>query len=114
MGHILSKKGIAVDPEKIKAIEDWPTPTSVTDIRSFLGLAGYYQKFIENLSRIASPMPALQKKANKFLWTTKCEESFQKLKKFLMTAPILGIANPDGDFVVCTDASKEGLGGILL
>ena len=66
-----------VDPKNIKAIEDWPTPTSVIDIRSFLGLASYYRNFIENFSRIACPMTALQKKENKFLWTTKCEESFQ-------------------------------------
>ena len=76
MGHIISKTWIAVDPKNIKAIEDWPTPISVTDIRSFLGLVGYYLKFIDNLSRIACRMNALQKKENKFLWTTKCEESF--------------------------------------
>ena len=65
-----------MDPKMIRAIEDWPTPTSVTDIRSFLGLAGYYRKFIEKFSRIACPMTALKKKENKFLRTTKCEEIF--------------------------------------
>ena len=103
-----------MDLENIKVVKDCPTPTSVTDIRSFLGLVGYYQKFIKNFSRIYFPMMALQKKANNFLWTNKCEESFQKLKQLLMTAPLLWIADPDGDFVVCMDARKEGLGGFLL
>ena len=67
LGHIISEIGIAIDPKNIKDIKDWPTPTSVTNIRSFLGLAGYYQKFIENFSRIAIPMTALQKKASKLL-----------------------------------------------
>ena len=89
LGHIISEEGIAVDPEMIQAIKDWPTPTSVINISSFLGLAGYYRKFIEKLSIIACPMAALQKKASKFLWTAKCEESFQKLKKLLMTTLVL-------------------------
>ena len=89
-------------------------PTIVTDIRSFLGLAEYYQNFIENFSRIACPMTSLENKANNFLWTTNCEEIFQKLKHLLKTEPILQIVDPDGDFIVCTDARKEGLRGVLL
>ena len=96
-----------MDLEKIKAIKDWPTPTSVTNIRSFLGLFGYYQNFIEKFSRIACPMTSLQKKESKFLWTIKCEEIFQNLKQLLMTVPVLQIADPDGNFVVCTNASNE-------
>ena len=103
-----------MDPVRIGAIEDWPTPTSVIDIRSFLGLARYHRNFIENFLRIACPITTLQRKANKLLWTTKCEESFQKLKQLLMTAPILRIADPDGYFILCMDASKEVLGGVLL
>ena len=72
--------GIVVDPKNIKAIEEWPTPTSVTDIRSFLGLDGYYRNLIENVLRIACPLNTLQKNENKFLWMTKCKEGFQKLK----------------------------------
>ena len=86
----------------------------MTDIRSFLGLARYYRKFIEKFSRIAFPMTALQKKASKFLWTAKCEESFQNLKHLLMTASVLRIADPNGDFVVCTNAINEGLGGVRM
>ena len=89
LGHIISEAGIALDWEKIRAIKDWPTSTSVTDIRSFLGLARYYQKVIENFLRIGCPMTALQKKANKFIWTDKCKESFQNIKQLLMTAPVL-------------------------
>ena len=103
-----------MDRKTIKSIEDWPTPTSVTNIRSFNGLSDYYQNFIEKFSRIACHMTAFQNKANKFLWMTKCEEIFQKLKQILTTAPILKIMDLDGDFVVCTDSSKEGLRGVLL
>ena len=103
-----------MDPKNIRAIKDFPTPTSVIDIRSFLGLAKYYRKFIEKFSRIACPMTALQKKESKFLWTSKCEYSFQNLKQLLMMEPVLRIVDIDGDFVVCTDARKEGLGVFLL
>ena len=107
VGHIISEAGIAVDPKKIQAIKDWPTPTSVTNIRSFLGLAGYYRKFIENLSRIACPMTSLQKKANKFLWTNKFEKRFQKLKQLLMTAPVLRVVDPEWGFC-CMHGCKKG------
>ena len=81
LGHNMSEKRIVVDPKNIRDIKYWSNPSSVTDIKSFLGLDIYYGKFIENFSRISyGPMTALQKKANKFLWTTKCEESFQNLK----------------------------------
>ena len=82
---MISKIGIAVDPKNIRAIEDCPTPTSVTDIRSFFRLARYYRKFLENFLRISCPMTTLQKKENKFLWIDKCRESFQKVKEILMT-----------------------------
>ena len=88
LGHVVSAGGISVDPEKIQAIIDWKAPTSVTEIRSFLGLAGYYRKFVEGFSSIAKPMTQLLKKDKKFEWTQKCEDSFQELKKRLTTAPI--------------------------
>ena len=113
LGHIISEVGIVVDPEKIRSIKDWPTPTGVTDIMSFLVLVRYYRNFIENFSRIACPMTALHKKESKFLWTTKCEESFQNLKQLLMTALELWIADLDGDFVVSTDARNKSLGRVL-
>ena len=83
LGHVVSAGGISVDPEKIQAIIDWLSPTNVFEIRSFLGLAGYYRKFVEGFSSIAKPLTQLLKKDKKFEWTQKCEDSFQELKKRL-------------------------------
>eukprot|EP00253_Pinus_taeda_P010363 PITA_10363 len=114
LGHVISKEGIAVDPEKIKAILDWPTPKDVTDVRSFMGLAGYYRRFVAGFSKVAFPITSLQKKGKLFQWTPDCQKSFEQLKHLLTTAPVLSIADPSKDYVVCTDASKEGLGGVLM
>jgi hypothetical protein len=104
---------VAVDPEKNKAIMDWSTPKDVSDIRSFMGLAGYYRRFIKGFSKIGCPITSLQKKGVKFIWTSGCEERFQELKYLITNAPVLKIAYPNKDFLVCTDACKEGLGGVL-
>jgi hypothetical protein len=85
----------------------------MTEVRSFMGLVGYYRRFIKGFSKIASSIISLQKKVVKFEWTSKCEQSFQLLKDILTGAPILKIADPDEDFLVCTDACEEGLGGVL-
>jgi hypothetical protein len=114
LGHVLSEEGVAVDPDKIRSIMEWPTPKDVSDIRSFMGLAGYYRRFIKDFSKIGCPITALQKKGTKFLWTQQCEERFQTLKHLLTHAPVLKIADPEADFLVCTDACKEGLGGVLM
>eukprot|EP00253_Pinus_taeda_P006753 PITA_06753 len=114
LGHVITKEGIAVDPEKIKAIMDWPVPKDVADVRSFMGLAGYYRRFVEGFSKVAFPITSLQKKGKTFHWTPNCQKSFEQLKQLLTTAPILRIADPDKDYVVCTDASKEGVGGVLM
>ena len=113
MGHVVTKEGISVDPEKIKEIEEWPVPKDVTNVQSFMGITGYYRWFIDWFSRIANPITSLQKKGKKFEWNQKCEESFKKLKTLLTTAPILRIVDPNNDFVVCTDACNDGLGGVL-
>jgi hypothetical protein len=113
LGHIISADGITINPEKIEAIKIWPSPRNVMEVSSFMGLAGYYQIFIKVFSKIASPITCLQKKGLKFEWTPKCEESFHKLKNILKSAPMLNIADPNEDFVVCEDACKEGLGGVL-
>jgi hypothetical protein len=113
LGHIISKDGIAVDPEKIEAIREWSSPKNVTEVRSFMGLAGYYRRFIEGFSKIAHPITSLQRKGMKFQWTLDCERSFQHLKQLLTSAPILRITDPEEDFIVCTDACNEGLGGVL-
>eukprot|EP00253_Pinus_taeda_P005349 PITA_05349 len=114
LGHVISKEGIAVDPEKIKAIMDWPIPKDVTDVRSFMGLAGYYRRFMAGFSKVAFPITSLQKKGKLFHWTPDCQKSFEQLKHLLTTAPVLSIVDPNKDYVVCTDASKEGLGGVLM
>jgi len=113
LGHVISRDGISVDPDKIKSIINLPIPMDVPDVRSFMGITGYYRKFIEGFSKIANPITSLQKKGRKFVWDIKCKESFNKLKELLTTAPILRIADPLKDFVVCTDACNEGLGGVL-
>ena len=89
LGHVVSKEGIAVDPEKVSAVTEWEPPKNVGEIRSFLGLPGYYRRFIENFSKIAKPMTELLKKEKKFEWTEACETSFQDLKGRLVTSPVL-------------------------
>jgi hypothetical protein len=89
LGHILTTEGIEVDPSKVEAVSKWKQPSNVTEVRSFLGMAGYYRRFIKGFSSIARPMIELLKKDNTFVWTPKCEESFQIIKKKLTTAPIL-------------------------
>jgi hypothetical protein len=113
LGHIISKDGIALDPEKVEAIREWSTPKNAIEFICFMGLFGYYKMFIAGFSRITHPMTFLQKKEKKFQWTKDCEKIFQQLKQLLTSAPILRIANTNEEFVVCTNACKEGLGGIL-
>jgi hypothetical protein len=113
LGHVISAEGIVVDPKKIKAIMECSVPKDVVDIWSFMGITGYYRRFIEGFSKIAYPITSLQKKGTKFNWSEKCQNSFNKLKELLTTAPILKVADPNKDFTVCVDVSKEGLGGVL-
>jgi hypothetical protein len=105
---------VGIDPDKIKVIMDWPTPNDVSDIRSFMGLAEYYRRFIKGFSKIGFPITSLQKKGIEFIWTSECEERFQELKCLLTNVFVLKIADPNKDFIVCTDACKEGLGRVLM
>jgi hypothetical protein len=114
LGHVISDEGIVVDLAKVEAIMEWPAPLNITEVRSFMGLVGYYRWFVEGFSKIANPITELQKKNKKFVWTEKCTEAFRRLKELLTTTPILKVPNMDADFLVCTDASKEGLGGVLM
>jgi hypothetical protein len=113
LGHIISEEGIVVDPANIEVVKGWIVPKNVTEVRSFMGLAGYYRRFIAGFSRIAHPITSLQRKGVKFQWTKECEKSFHQLKKLLTSSAILKIADPSEGFLVCTDACKEGLGGFL-
>ncbi|XP_071909874.1 uncharacterized protein [Coffea arabica] len=94
-GHIISKDGLAVDPAKVEAVAKWKRPENPTEVRSFLGLAGYYSRFIKDFSRIAGPLTNLTKKQGKYIWDVKCESSFQELKKQLIMAPVLAL--PSGN-----------------
>jgi LPS O-antigen subunit length determinant protein (WzzB/FepE family) len=98
-----------VDPSKVESVTKWEQPLNVTDVRSFLGLAGYYRRFIENFSKITKPMTELLKNNTKFEWSKACEKSFQELKKILTTAPVITLPDIKKDFVVYCDASKQDL-----
>ncbi|WVZ83050.1 LOW QUALITY PROTEIN: hypothetical protein U9M48_030234 [Paspalum notatum var. saurae] len=114
LGHILSEKGVAVDPSKVKDVLNWKQPEIVIEIRSFLGLAGYYRRFIKDFSKIAKPMTSLTKKNAKFVWGPKCEDGFRELKKLLTTAPVLAQPDVTKPFDVYCDASGQGLGCVLM
>ena len=114
LGHVISGEGIAVDPSKIQSVTEWLAPTSISEIRGFLGLAGYYWRFIENFSKIAKPIMELLKKDTKFKWTEECEASFQELKKRLTTAPVLILPDIRKEFQVYCDASRLGLESVLM
>ncbi|GJS39037.1 putative reverse transcriptase domain-containing protein [Tanacetum coccineum] len=114
LGHVIDNKGIHVDPAKIESVKDWASPKTPTEIRQFLGLAGYYRRFIEGFSKIAKPMTKLTQKKVKFEWGDKQEAAFQLLKQKLCSAPILALPEGSEDFIVYCDASKKGLGAVLM
>ena len=103
-----------MDPAKVKTVKEWPQPTTIFEVRSFLGLAGYYRKFIEKFSSIAAPLMQLTRKEVKFVWSEHCEESLQELKSRLTTTPILGILEGSERYKVYTNASGIGLGCMLM
>jgi hypothetical protein len=112
--HILTAEGIEVDPSKVEAVSKWKQPSNVSEVRSFLGMAGYYRCFIKGFSSIARPMTELRKKDNKFVWTSKCEETFQFIKKKLTTAPVLTLPDIHRELIIFCDASRQGLGCVLM
>jgi hypothetical protein len=114
LGHAISEGGISVDPSKIEDVLSWNTPTSVFDICSFLGLAGYYRRFIEGFSKISKSMTEFLGKDKKFEWSAKCEAIFQEPKKRLTTAPVLVMPNMEKSFSVYYDASRKGLVCVLM
>ena len=114
LGHVVSKDGIQVDPQKIEVVSKWPRPITIIESRSFLGLAGYYKRFIQDFLRIAEPMTRLTQKNVKFMWSEACENSFQLLKENLTTTLVLNLPNREDKFTVYCDASKVGLGYVLM
>ena len=124
LGHIVSADGVSTDPEKTETIRSWPTPTSEKELRSFLGLAGYYRRFVKDFSKIAKPLHNITKDNNKKkkksttkpfleLWTEECDSAFKELKLRLTSSPILGYPDFTRLFILETDASFDGLGAVL-
>ena len=114
LGHALSDDGISVDPSKVQEVLDWKAPTFVHEVRSFLGLAGYYCQFILDFSKIAKPMTRLLQKDEKFVWTPECEAAFHTLRTLLTTALVLAQPNIEKPFDVFCDASGTGLECVLM
>ncbi|GJR53047.1 putative reverse transcriptase domain-containing protein [Tanacetum coccineum] len=114
LGHVVNRDGIHVDPSKVESLKNWKTPESSTKIRSFLGLAGYYRRFIKNFSKIAKPLTLLTQKNKAYVWGDKQDETFQILKEKLCNALVLALPDGPDDFVVYYDASKQGFGCVLM
>ena len=113
LGHIVSEEGLAMQPSKVKAISEWTACQDVSEVRAFMGLSGYYRRFIKDFSAIATPLYNLTRKESEFRWTTECQEAFDELKRRLVEEPILALPSDSGTYVLDTDASDFGLGAVL-
>ena len=113
LGYVVSRQGITADPSKVTAVQDFPTPNSVKELRSFLGLASYYRRFIPGFSKVASPLFSLTHKGTDFVWNTECGNVFNRLKSLLTSAPLLVFPDFEKEFILETDASGVGLGAVL-
>ena len=113
LGHVVSKDGVATDPKKIEAVKEWRTPRNVKEVRSWLGMTGYYRRFMHGYAEIAKPLHDLTRKEEKFMWTKERDTAFVNLKKCLITAPILGYPDSREPFILDTDASGCSIGGVL-
>jgi len=115
LGHVIGEGAVKPDPQKLDAVKNYPQPDSKKDVRAFLGLAGYYRRFVPHFATIAEPLTELTraKYPPKVKWSAKCEEAFCKLKELLVTPPILRVAEPSKPYILQTDASEKGLGAVL-
>lgn len=113
LGHVISGEGIKTDPQKTTDVQNWPTPTSVTEVRSFIGLCSYYRQFVKNFSTVAKPLFKLTEKGVKFVWTAEHTATFEALKELLCKSPTLSFPQIDQPFILDTDASNHGLGAVL-
>jgi hypothetical protein len=114
MGHIITNRGIAVDPRKVSDVLKWEPPRTVSEIRKFLGLASYYRRFIEGLSKIVKLLTTLLERDREFKWTSACQSSFEELKKRFNTTPVLVMPDLQKSFDIYCDASRYGLGCVLM
>ena len=113
LGHIISRDGVATDPKKTERVSTWPTPSTRREVQQFLGLAGYYRRFVKDFALIAQPLHRLTERTNTFVWTNECQESFDKLRDCLCSTPILAYPNFQKPFILDTDASDVGIGAVL-
>jgi len=114
LGHIISEQGVSTDPSKVQAIVDWLVPSTVKELRSFVGLAGYYRKFVRHFGIVSRPLTNLLKKGMLFVWTSEHDSAFATLKSFLSTAPVLALPDFAVPFAIETDACDSGVGDVLL
>ena len=114
LGHVILVEGVSVDSQKFEAIVNWKPPTNVTEIRSFLGLVRYYRKFVEGFLKLAAPLTKLTRKEEKFVWSEACQQSFDELKRKLTSAPVLTLPSGQDGYTVYCDASRRGLGCVLM
>jgi hypothetical protein len=114
LGHVISAEGVLVDPGRVKDVLNWMPPTTASEIQSFLGLAGYYRRFIKDFSKIAKPMTKLPEKDKVFEWTAKCQACFEELRKRLTSAPVVVLPDLTKKFDIYCDASRRGLGCVLM
>ena len=113
LGHVLSPNGVSTDSSKLSIIQNCPSPANTKELRSFLGIAGYYRRFVQNFGMITRPLNDLLKKNTLFIWTETTEQAFQLLKQSLISAPVLTLPNFNEPFMVETDASDYGIGAVL-
>ncbi len=113
LGHVISSEGVAMDGDKVRALQDWPRPKNVTELKGFLGLCSYFRRFIPSFADVAAPLREYTRKSHPFEWSPAAEDAFQRLKLALIKRPILGYPDPDGPFALDTDASNLGIGAVL-
>lgn len=113
IGHIISREGVMLDPGKVETVENFPIPKTSKDMKSFLGLCGYYRRFIKDFAKIAKPLNRLLKEVSEFIWTNEQETAFQQIKRCLISEPVLQYPDFTKEFTLVTDASQEALGAVL-